>query len=134
MDKFLEVHQKSHPSLTSPILQSSPTRKRVLWWLWKTLSLWREGSYVAFIAEQILSRNAMAKMVTKRYQLFGCTISSAVASQLHHLQPPERSTRKGCTPQTITTSSTLRMKCDSLPQGLLRAIQFACMAKQLLLV
>jgi hypothetical protein len=50
------------------------------------------------------------------------------------LSATRKSTRKGCTPQTLTASSTLWMKCNSLPQGVLRAIQFACMAKQCLLV
>jgi hypothetical protein len=76
---------RRHPqSLISPIFQSSPTRTRVLWQRWKTLSLWREGSSVASIANRILSRNAVAERVTKCSQLCGWTIASSVASQSHH--------------------------------------------------
>ncbi len=59
--------------------------------------------------------------------LMGC-------SQLHHFQPQENGTRKRCTPQTATTSLKLQKKCNSQPQGVLRAILFACMAKVRLLV
>jgi hypothetical protein len=76
--------------LTSPILQSSSTRTSVLLRQWKTLSLWWGGSSVAFIADKTLSRNVVAERVTKQSQLFGCTISSVVASQLPHFQPPEK--------------------------------------------
>ncbi len=109
-------------TLTSPILQSSLTRTKVLYWRWKTLSLWREGPSVASIADRTLSRNAVAKMVKKCFLLCGCTIYSLVASQLHHFQLQEKSTRIRCFPQTATTSSTLQKKCNSLPQGVLRAI------------
>jgi hypothetical protein len=43
-----------------------------------------------FHCRQTLSRNAVVKKVTKHSQLFGCTISSAVASQLPHFQLPEK--------------------------------------------
>jgi hypothetical protein len=56
-------------------------------------------------------------MVKDRCPLCGCTISSLVASHLHHFQPQENSTRKRCTPQTATTSLTLLKKCNPQPQG-----------------
>jgi hypothetical protein len=92
--------------LTSPIIQSSPTRTRGLYRQWKILSLWGEGSFVASIANRTLSRNVVVEMVKERCPLFGCTITSLVASQLQHFQPQEKSTRIRCSPQTTTTSST----------------------------
>jgi hypothetical protein len=40
--------------LTSPSIQSSPTRTRVLYLRWKKLSHWQEGSFVASIANRTL--------------------------------------------------------------------------------
>ncbi len=98
---------------TSPIIQSSPTRTRVLYWRWKKMSLWGEGFFfVASIANRTLWKNAVVDMVKDRCPLCGCTISSLVASQLHHFQPKENSTRKRCTPQTTTSSLTLLKKCN----------------------
>jgi hypothetical protein len=59
--------------------------------------------------------------------LIGCkSVASLLATR--------KSTRKICTPQTATTSLTLLKKCNSQPQGVLRAIIFAFMAKVHLLV
>jgi hypothetical protein len=69
-----------------------------------------------------------------RCPLCGFTISSWVTSQSHHFQQQEISTRKRCTLQTATTSLTLQKNYNSQPQGVLRAILFACMAKVHLLV
>ncbi len=60
---------------TSPIIQSSPTRTRVLYWQWKILSLWQEGSFVASIANRTLSRNTVTERVKEHCPLCGCTIS-----------------------------------------------------------
>jgi hypothetical protein len=45
------LRRYTQPS-TSPNIQSLPTRTRVLYWQWKKLSLWREGSFVASIADR----------------------------------------------------------------------------------
>ncbi len=120
--------------LTCPIIQSSPTRTRVLYRQWKILSLWGEGSFLASIANRTWWRNAVVEMVKDRCPLCGCSISSLVASQLPSFLPQEKITRIRCSPLTATTSLTSLKKCNSQLQGVLRAILFACMAKVHLLV
>ncbi len=71
-------------SLTSPTIQSSPTRTRVLYWQWKILSHWQEGAFVSSITDRTLLRNAVVEMVQQHCLICGCTISSSVASQPHH--------------------------------------------------
>jgi hypothetical protein len=69
----------------------------------------------SFHCQQNIMKNLVVELVKDRCLLCDCTISSWVASQLHHFQQQENSTRKRCTPQTATTSLTLQKKCNSQP-------------------
>jgi hypothetical protein len=120
--------------LTSPIIQSSPTRTRVLFLAMEDTVPLAGRFLCSFHRQQHIIKKCGGGKVQKALSalwvynlLIGC---KSVAS----LSATRKSMRIRCSPQTASTSSTSLKKCNTQPQGVLRVILFACMEKLHLLV